>query len=515
MGMEQHKIDIIMNDCLKQKEIVQNTQIQSIQKQNTAWLIDCQLEIQLKEKFNELGDNLDNSTYSNKLIIEISINKNPQIKLEQIDDNPSISQPDFEGQSKQPLEITNDQEISQMISFSKLDQGQVVSVLFERRQAENGPNKTSSSRQQLINDKEYQKEDNFNDYFELSKLKQRRMLLDEMTDSTKKVIIQKIYPQFVDDSSNRSQAIPSYAGVILIVIGVLLLLVVIFLIRRKILRMRRQRMELEMQEERQNQITNQIRPSGSFVPLSIQRQYQLDRVCQLAQLFWYKNVKDNIFQITQCTICFENFQPEDQVRITQCQHILHSDCLLQWALKQIKDIQRENNFIRPTCPYCKNDLMKELEQTDKIHVINQDEDGQDKHLDILNADQNTINSENNRLSMVMDNDRTNINIASIIMARNPLNLASVVPMNSSTSRVINYQINDSENQGIPNVQQIENLIEETDAEADMNLIMNLSKGILADGPLSLNQALRNQSLESINSSRQDRSNKLDKSNNQI
>ncbi|KAL4503350.1 hypothetical protein ABPG72_000956 [Tetrahymena utriculariae] len=56
--------------------------------------------------------------------------------------------------------------------------------------------------------------------------------------------------------------------------------------------------------------------------------------------------KQNPIQEEQCSVCLIEFQEDDIIRITICDHIFHSECLLQWLKSQ------EN------CPNCRKDLQR-------------------------------------------------------------------------------------------------------------------------------------------------------------
>ncbi|KAL4454981.1 hypothetical protein ABPG74_006363 [Tetrahymena malaccensis] len=56
--------------------------------------------------------------------------------------------------------------------------------------------------------------------------------------------------------------------------------------------------------------------------------------------------QQNPVQEEQCSVCLIEFQENDKIRITICDHIFHSECLLQWLKSQ------EN------CPNCRKDLQR-------------------------------------------------------------------------------------------------------------------------------------------------------------
>lgn len=55
----------------------------------------------------------------------------------------------------------------------------------------------------------------------------------------------------------------------------------------------------------------------------------------------FKNLADS--SMTQCTICFEDFSPEDDVRILRCLHYYHPTCIDRWLIGHSKK-----------CPCCRH-----------------------------------------------------------------------------------------------------------------------------------------------------------------
>ncbi|TNV72094.1 hypothetical protein FGO68_gene8828 [Halteria grandinella] len=50
-----------------------------------------------------------------------------------------------------------------------------------------------------------------------------------------------------------------------------------------------------------------------------------------------------------CTICFNEFGPDEKVRETQCKHIFHSDCIIIWIMWKLP---------RPHCPNCRQEFSR-------------------------------------------------------------------------------------------------------------------------------------------------------------
>ena len=61
----------------------------------------------------------------------------------------------------------------------------------------------------------------------------------------------------------------------------------------------------------------------------------------------------SIVKTTDCTICLENFQNDDDILITKCKHLFHKKCAVQWLT---------NYSVK--CPICKNKIVKGTAQVD-------------------------------------------------------------------------------------------------------------------------------------------------------
>ncbi|TNV81907.1 hypothetical protein FGO68_gene10644 [Halteria grandinella] len=48
-----------------------------------------------------------------------------------------------------------------------------------------------------------------------------------------------------------------------------------------------------------------------------------------------------------CCICFEELSDEVMIRETPCQHIFHSECIMEWI---------KAKFPKPDCPYCREEF---------------------------------------------------------------------------------------------------------------------------------------------------------------
>ena len=57
----------------------------------------------------------------------------------------------------------------------------------------------------------------------------------------------------------------------------------------------------------------------------------------------FKQVKAKTKQ-NSCSICFEEFTFDADIRETPCNHIFHDTCLIEWIKKKIE---------KPDCPFCR------------------------------------------------------------------------------------------------------------------------------------------------------------------
>eukprot|EP00347_Sterkiella_histriomuscorum_P019588 403341056 len=113
---------------------------------------------------------------------------------------------------------------------------------------------------------------------------------------------------------------------------------------------------------------------------------RLEKIKSLALEQQYKSLRYNEFHQNSCSICFEEFRSNDQVRETQCKHLFHSKCILDWAQKQISQIQNQNQ--EPDCPNCKFSLLKRKEIVQQIVKL--------KSLTIRKSEQFQLETETGR-----------------------------------------------------------------------------------------------------------------------
>ena len=77
-----------------------------------------------------------------------------------------------------------------------------------------------------------------------------------------------------------------------------------------------------------------------FSDISI-REIRLKKVESLAEEYVHRFLKmkhqeeNRSIPMESCSICFEDYDPDDRVRETQCQHVFHSMCIMMLAKQKI------------------------------------------------------------------------------------------------------------------------------------------------------------------------------------
>ena len=62
---------------------------------------------------------------------------------------------------------------------------------------------------------------------------------------------------------------------------------------------------------------------------------------------------------SECVICFANIENVQDIRLLNCQHLFHDECIDKWLQK------------KPSCPVCKKEFKKERQL--KVFVRNQED----------------------------------------------------------------------------------------------------------------------------------------------
>ena len=58
--------------------------------------------------------------------------------------------------------------------------------------------------------------------------------------------------------------------------------------------------------------------------------------------------KSELYESPRCSICMEDFKTDDIIRVLNCNHYYHHDCIDKWLIKH------------KTCPYCRNNLTENI-----------------------------------------------------------------------------------------------------------------------------------------------------------
>ena len=65
----------------------------------------------------------------------------------------------------------------------------------------------------------------------------------------------------------------------------------------------------------------------------------------------YKKVSKGITEGNEkCVICYENFMKNESLKMTQCFHLFHFQCIQKWVESKINEVEL------PECPICRRKL---------------------------------------------------------------------------------------------------------------------------------------------------------------
>jgi len=60
-------------------------------------------------------------------------------------------------------------------------------------------------------------------------------------------------------------------------------------------------------------------------------------------------IKNKLEDSPMCSICMENFQPEDKVRKLLCSHIFHAECIDRWLMHSSNTCPADGLCSFPAC----------------------------------------------------------------------------------------------------------------------------------------------------------------------
>jgi hypothetical protein len=81
-----------------------------------------------------------------------------------------------------------------------------------------------------------------------------------------------------------------------------------------------------------------------------ERETKFLKVDKFAPELLYSSCKEIKKSQTTCAICVEDFVDKDQVRVTACNHVFHSQCLMLWAKSKIwANVRRIGSACCPNC----------------------------------------------------------------------------------------------------------------------------------------------------------------------
>ena len=90
---------------------------------------------------------------------------------------------------------------------------------------------------------------------------------------------------------------------------------------------------------------NVIKISGKIVNSDIN-----DTLCELIDISFQKVSKEVKNENEKCVICYENFKEKEDVKMANCFHLFHCECIKNWI--KSKDKSEE----APDCPVCRRKL---------------------------------------------------------------------------------------------------------------------------------------------------------------
>eukprot|EP00347_Sterkiella_histriomuscorum_P016308 403353685 len=160
-----------------------------------------------------------------------------------------------------------------------------------------------------------------------------------------------------EDSSDSGSSAPIYVIVMIIIVPIVIIVIFSIILVRVIQIMKRnQRFRQENALRQFSQDQDQQRLERQRIK-NEKRSLIFEKVQKMTIQSTFKKLTSNVYNLTECVICFEHFLAEDDIRVTQCNHIMHDKCLMEWARNKIfKGSSTES--MTPLCPCCNASLLE-------------------------------------------------------------------------------------------------------------------------------------------------------------
>jgi hypothetical protein len=98
---------------------------------------------------------------------------------------------------------------------------------------------------------------------------------------------------------------------------------------------------MEAMERRIHQVTEAIsQMNGQNAPAPRFEGLSSKRLSELV-VVQFKDMKESTYKLADCPICFKPYEEDDQVRVLDCEHFYHQECVDAWLAKKNE------------CPICK------------------------------------------------------------------------------------------------------------------------------------------------------------------
>ena len=70
------------------------------------------------------------------------------------------------------------------------------------------------------------------------------------------------------------------------------------------------------------------------------------QVDDIEEIEWKEEIKNKNHTFESCPICYIDYEVKQKIKLLECGHAFHINCVKEWLLKN------------PNCPICKNNLLK-------------------------------------------------------------------------------------------------------------------------------------------------------------